>query len=123
MLSPRRGERIGATPTSSLQVASWRPLGSVATLRERRPGVWEVRAFVARDARGCSVQVSRTGRGTKKDAPCVAAEMTLRASTASVAREPVAEMRDFWAETIDEVIDGLLRVDAPVVLVRGSATT
>ena len=72
----------------------------MATLRERRPGVWEVRAFVGRDPMGRPVQVSRTVRGTKKDAQRVAAEMTLRAPTASVARVTVAEMLDLWAETM-----------------------
>jgi integrase len=50
----------------------------MATIRERRPGVWEVRAFTGRDERGRPTQVSRTVRGTKKDAQRVAGEMTVR---------------------------------------------
>ena len=42
--------------------------------------------------------MSRTVRGTKKDAQRLAAEMTVRAPTASVARVSVFEMLDLWAE-------------------------
>jgi integrase len=50
----------------------------MATIRERRPGVWEVRAFSGNDASGKPTQTSRTVRGTKKDARRVAAELTLK---------------------------------------------
>jgi integrase len=43
--------------------------------------------------------MSRTVRGTKKDAQRLAAEMTVRAPTASVARVSVSEMLDLWAES------------------------
>ncbi|MHB8378739.1 MAG: tyrosine-type recombinase/integrase [Acidimicrobiales bacterium] len=70
----------------------------MATIRERRPGVWEVRSFAGRDESGRPVQVSRTVRGTKKDAQRLAAEMTVRAPTASLARVSVSEMLDLWAD-------------------------
>jgi integrase len=70
----------------------------VATIRERRHGVWEVRSFAGRDQKGRPLQMSRTVRGTKKDAQRLAAEMTVRAPTASVARVSVFEMLDLWAE-------------------------
>ena len=50
----------------------------MATIRQRRPGVWEVRAFTGRDDRGQPTQQSRTVRGTKKDAQRVAAELTVQ---------------------------------------------
>ena len=68
----------------------------VATIREKRPGVWEIRAYVGRDAKGRPRQVSRTVRGGKKDAQRVAAELTLRPATGSAART-VAEMLWEWA--------------------------
>src|SRR5919109_4163585 len=68
----------------------------MATIRERRPGVWEVRAFTGRDERGLPTQVSRTVHGTKRDAQRVAAELTLRPSSA--ARRTVADLLDLWIE-------------------------
>lgn len=47
----------------------------MATIREKRPGYWEVREFVGRDASGRPIQVSRPVRGTKKDALAVAAAL------------------------------------------------
>ena len=92
------------------------------TLRERRSGVWEVRAFVGRDPSGRPVHVSRTVQGTKRDAQRVAAELTLRAPTASVARMTTAEMLDLWAGTIAQFIDERFRTSASEDLARGSAT-
>jgi hypothetical protein len=68
----------------------------VATVREKRPGVWEVRAFTGRDERGRPTQVSRTVHGTKRDAQRAAAEMTLRPSKS--ARRTVGDLLDLWAE-------------------------
>ncbi len=68
----------------------------MATIRERRPGVWEVRAFTGRDERGRPTQVSRTVHGTKRDAQRIAAELTLRPSNA--ARRTVADLLDLWVE-------------------------
>jgi len=46
---------------------------NMATIRQRRPGVWEVRGYTGKDVDGKSTQVSRTIYGTKKDAKLVAA--------------------------------------------------
>lgn len=59
-----------------------------------------MRAFAGRDLSGRPVQVSRTVRGTKKDAQRLAAELTLRRPTVAVARVSVSEMLDLWAETM-----------------------
>ena len=40
----------------------------MATLRERRPGVCEVGVVTGTDRRGRPTQLSRTGRGGKRDA-------------------------------------------------------
>ena len=40
----------------------------MATLRERRPGVWQVRVFTGRNAGGVPTQVAVTVHGTKRDA-------------------------------------------------------
>ncbi len=50
------------------------------------------------DQSGRPLQSSRTVRGTRRDALCVAAEMTLRRPTAAVHRISVGEMLDLWAE-------------------------
>ena len=47
----------------------------MATIRQRKRGVWEVRVFAGRDADGKPVQISRTVRGGKKDAEKVAKEL------------------------------------------------
>ena len=44
----------------------------MATVREKRPGYWEVRVFVGRDGSGKPLQASRVVQGTKKDAQRVA---------------------------------------------------
>ncbi|HXY28852.1 MAG TPA: site-specific integrase [Acidimicrobiales bacterium] len=69
----------------------------MATIRERRRGVWEVRAFTGRDATGRPTQVSRTVRGAKRDAERVAAELTLRPATAA-AKTTVGELLDLWID-------------------------
>ena len=38
----------------------------MATICQRKPGVWEVRVFVGNDEHGRPKQVSRTVRGTKR---------------------------------------------------------
>jgi hypothetical protein len=68
----------------------------VATIREKRPGGWEVRAFTGRDERGRPTQVSRTVHGTKRDAQRAAAEMTLRPSKSG--GRTVAALLDLWLE-------------------------
>jgi hypothetical protein len=70
----------------------------MATLRERKPGVWEVRVFVGNDARGRPKQVSRTVRGTKRSAQRVAAELTVAPPATNDGRT-VADALDEWIET------------------------
>ena len=65
-------------------------------MREKKRGVWEVRVFTGRDAAGRPTQVSRTVRGTKKDAQRVAAELTLKPSNA--AGRTVTQLLDAWLE-------------------------
>lgn len=70
----------------------------MATIRERRPGVWEVRVFVGYDSRGRPAQVSRTVHGTKRQAQRVAAKLTVAPPAASAGRI-VADALDAWLET------------------------
>lgn len=70
----------------------------MATIRERRPGVWEVRSFAGRDPTGKPVQQSRTVRGTKKDAQRLAAEMTIQPSYDARQRTSVGDMLDLWVD-------------------------
>ncbi len=69
----------------------------MATLRERKPGVWEVRVFVGNDERGRPRQVSRTVRGTKRAAQRAAAQLTVARPAASDGRT-VADVLDAWIE-------------------------
>ena len=69
----------------------------MATVRERSPGVWEVRVFIGRDSRGKPVQVSRTVRGTKRAAQKVAASLTVE-PPAPEGNRTVAEALDEWLE-------------------------
>jgi len=72
-------------------------VGSVATIRERSLGVWEVRTFTGRDAQGRPTQVSRTVRGGKRAAERVAAELTLRRGS-ETGKVTVSELLDLWME-------------------------
>jgi hypothetical protein len=47
----------------------------IATIREKRPGAWEVRVFTGSDARRRHTQMSRTVRGGKRDAQRLAAQL------------------------------------------------
>ena len=69
----------------------------MATVRERSPGVWEVRVFVGGDSRGKPVQVSRTVRGTKRAAQKVAALLTVE-PPAPEGNRTVSEALDAWLE-------------------------
>jgi integrase len=84
----------------------------MATVRERKPGVWEVRAFTGRDERGRPTQVSRTVRGTKKDALRVAAELTVRPVTRA-ASATVAELLAQWVEQNEATWAASTRRDNP----------
>ena len=59
----------------------------MATIREKRPGVWEVRVFTGSDARGRPTQMSRTVRGGKRDAQRLAAQLE---SSGGNAKPPAA---------------------------------
>lgn len=69
----------------------------MANLREKRPGIWEVRVFTGRDASGKPVQVSRTVRGTKKDAQRLAAQLALRPAP-NAGRRTVEELLDEYVK-------------------------
>ncbi len=70
-------------------------LSGVATIRERKPGVLEVRAFTGRSGSGAPTQVSRTVHGTKKDALRAAAELTV-APVGRAAGRSVSDVLDAW---------------------------
>jgi integrase len=84
----------------------------MATVRERKPGVWEVRAFTGRDERGRPTQISRTVRGTKKDAQRVAADLTVRPVTRA-ASATVAELLTQWVEQNEATWAASTRRDNP----------
>jgi integrase/predicted nucleotidyltransferase len=78
----------------------------VATLRERKPGVWEIRVFTGRTASGRPTQISRTVRGTKREAQRVAASLELRPPSNAAGRtvtDVLTAWRDvnqpIWAES------------------------
>jgi integrase/predicted nucleotidyltransferase len=68
----------------------------VATIRQRRPGVWEVRVFTGDDEQGRPTQTSTTVRGAKRDAQRVAAELERRPS--NTGGRTVAELLDAWLD-------------------------
>ena len=70
----------------------------MATIREKRPGVWEVRVFTGTNAKGRPTQVSRTVHGGKRDAQRVAAELTVGPGQASAGGRTVTDVLDAWLE-------------------------
>ena len=74
----------------------------MATIRQRRPGVWEVRGYTGKDLDEKSTQVSRTVYGTKKDAKLVAAELTVKPARNAGGRQLLDEWIDIktpgWAD-------------------------
>ncbi len=70
----------------------------MATLREKRPGVWEVRVFTGSDARGRPTQLSRTVHGGKREALKLAAELEVGPGRASPAGRSVSDVLDAWVE-------------------------
>ena len=60
----------------------------MATFRERHPGVWEVRVVTGSDARGRTMQVSRTVHGGKRDAQRLAAQLESTGGKASTPSPP-----------------------------------
>jgi integrase len=69
----------------------------MATLRERKPGVWEIRVFTGRDSSGRPTQVSRTIRGTKREAQRVAAAFESRPPSNAAGRT-VADVLTAWRD-------------------------
>ncbi|HEY7134817.1 MAG TPA: hypothetical protein VIB48_07105, partial [Acidimicrobiia bacterium] len=74
----------------------------MATVRERSPGVWEIRVFTGRDANGRPTQVSKTVRGTKRDAKRVAAQLESQ-PTSTAAGRTVSDVLDAWRDVNDGV--------------------
>src|SRR5207248_774461 len=70
------------------------PARLVATIRQKRPGVWEVRVFTGRGADGRPTQVIRSVRGSKREAERVAADLMMRPSSA--ATKTVGQLLDDW---------------------------
>jgi hypothetical protein len=70
----------------------------MATIREKLPGVWEIRVFTGRDDRGRPTQTSRTVRGGKRDAQRVAVELEGGPGRASAAGRTVRDVLDEWVE-------------------------
>src|SRR5262245_53646187 len=74
----------------------------MATIRERRPGVWEIRVFTGTDARGRPTQLSKTIHGGKRKAQRAAAEMEVRPGRASPGGRIVSDVLDAWvAQNLD----------------------
>ena len=69
----------------------------MASIREKRPGYWEVRVFVGYDDDGKPVQVSKSIRGGKRDAERLAAHLASRPAPRS-GRLTVAELLDEYVE-------------------------
>mgnify|MGYP000973372623 FL=1 len=70
----------------------------MATIREKRPGVWEVRVFTGSDARGRPTQMSRTVRGGKRDAQRLAAQLESSGGKAKPAGRSVSDVLDEWVK-------------------------
>src|SRR4051794_4253106 len=66
----------------------------MATIRQKKQGIWEVRVFTGRDADGRPTQVSKTVRGGKREAERVAAELSMRRSRAGT--KTVGDLMDDW---------------------------
>lgn len=70
----------------------------MATIREKRPGVWEVRVFTGADVRGRPTQLSRTVRGGKRDAQRLAAQLEAAGGQAKPAGRSVGDVLDEWVK-------------------------
>jgi predicted nucleotidyltransferase/site-specific recombinase XerC len=69
----------------------------MATLRERKPGGWEIREFIGRDSSGRPTQMSRTVRGTKREAQRVAATLESRPPSNAAGRT-VTDVLTAWRD-------------------------
>jgi integrase len=74
----------------------------VASIRQRKSGMWEIRVFTGRDDAGRPTQVSRTIRGTKREAQRVAASLESRPPSNAGGRS-VADVLAAWREVNDPV--------------------
>jgi integrase len=89
----------------------------VATIRERRPGIWEVRVFTGRDEHGRPTQISKSVRGSKRDAKRLAAIYESRPPSHAGGRA-VSDLLNAWIEVNTHVWseatrrDNLSRADA-----------
>ena len=70
----------------------------MATIREKKSGVWEVRVFTGRDPRGKPTQISRTVRGGKRDAQRLAVQLEGGPGRATAAGRTVGDVLDAWVE-------------------------
>ena len=70
----------------------------MATIREKRPGVFEVREYVGRDRSGRPKQVSRIVHGTLKDARRLASELTVKPSSPEASATTLGALLDLWVE-------------------------
>lgn len=66
-------------------------------MRERKPGVWEIRVFTGRDASGRPTQISKTVRGTKREAQRVAATLEARPPSNAAGRT-VTDVLTAWRD-------------------------
>jgi len=72
-------------------------VSNVASIREKRPGYWEVRVFVGYDDEGKPVRVSKAIRGGKRDAERLAAQFSSRPASRS-AKLTVEELLEEYME-------------------------
>jgi len=72
----------------------------MATIRQRKRGVWEVRVFAGRDGKGKPVQISRTVYGGEKDAERVANELALKPAR-NAGRRTIEDLLGEWCELKD----------------------
>ena len=70
----------------------------MATVRQKRSGVWEVRVFTGNDSKGRPTQSSRTVHGSRRTAQRVANEMEASAGRAAPAGRTVADVLDAWID-------------------------
>ncbi len=74
----------------------------MATMRERRSNVWEVRVFTGTGADGRPTQLSKTVHGGKREAQRVAAEMEAGSVRAAPGGRSVSDVLDAWvAQNLD----------------------
>jgi hypothetical protein len=68
----------------------------MATIGEKRLGVWEVRVFTGRNSMGRPTQTSRTVHGGKREARRVANELERAGNRSAPAGRTVSDVLDAW---------------------------